>query len=83
MGGAACHDVPQSGVAKGLAERRGGLSFSLNGKKWGKSDNNKKQVCTALWLPRWELGEGQTRSLGLVDASYYIYRMDKQQGPTV
>ena len=33
MGGAACHDVPQSGVAKGLAERRGGLSFSLNGKK--------------------------------------------------
>ena len=22
-------------------------------------------------------------SLGLVDANYYIYRMDKQQGPTV
>ena len=57
--------------------------FSLDGKKWGKSDSNKKQFSTALWLPRWGLGEGRTRSLGLVDARYYIYRMDKQQGPTV
>ena len=27
MGGTACHDVPQSEVAKGLAERRAGLSL--------------------------------------------------------
>ena len=28
-------------------------------------------------------GEGWTGNLGLVDANYYIYRMDKQQGATV
>ena len=27
--------------------------------------------------------EGWTGSLGLADANYYIFRMDKQQGPTV
>ena len=27
--------------------------------------------------------EGWIGSLGLVDAKYYIYRMDKQQGPTI
>ena len=29
------------------------------------------------------VAEGRTGSLGLADANYYIYRMDKQQGPTV
>ena len=29
------------------------------------------------------LGEGWSGSLGLEDANYYIYRNDKQQGPTV
>ena len=29
------------------------------------------------------VGEEWLGSLGLADASYYIYRMDKQQGPTV
>ena len=28
-------------------------------------------------------GEGWVGSLGLVDANYYIYRLDKQQGPAV
>ena len=27
--------------------------------------------------------EEWTRSLGLVDTNYFIYRMDEQQGPTV
>ena len=27
MGGAACHEVPRSGVARGLAEKRGGLGL--------------------------------------------------------
>ena len=27
--------------------------------------------------------EGWIGSLGLVDAKYYIYRMDKHQGPTI
>ena len=29
------------------------------------------------------MGEGWLRKFGLADANYYIYRMDKQQGPTV
>ena len=29
------------------------------------------------------VGEGWVGSLGLVDANYYIYRLDKQQGPAV
>ena len=28
-------------------------------------------------------GEGRNGSLGLADANYYTWRMDKQQGPTV
>ena len=28
-------------------------------------------------------GDGRTGIWGLVDTNYYIYRMDKQQGPTV
>ena len=29
------------------------------------------------------VGAGWIESLGLADAKYYIYKMDKQQGPTV
>ena len=29
-----------------------------------------------------EVEDGWSGSLGLADANYYIYRMDKQQGPT-
>ena len=28
-------------------------------------------------------GEGRIRNLGLADANYYIYKMEKQQGPSV
>ena len=33
----------------------------------------------------WEEGHGEEKvgSLGLADTNYYIYGMDKQQGPTV
>ena len=30
-----------------------------------------------LWLPKWELEEKWVGSLGLADANYCIYRMDK------
>ena len=36
-----------------------------------------------LWLSVGKgLQEGRTGSVGLTDANYYIYRMDKQHGPT-
>ena len=40
---------------------------------------------TNLWLPggKGEVREGRIGSLGLADANYIVYRMDKQQGPNI
>lgn len=42
----------------------------------------RQQSCSCKGEGRRELVEGWSRTLGLADVSYYIYRMDKQ-GPTV
>ena len=42
---------------------------------------HREQTCVCQGWGR--AGEEWIGSLGLADASYYIYRMDKQQGPTV
>ena len=39
---------------------------------------HREQTCGCQW--QWGGWRGR---LGLVDANHYIYRMDKQQGPTV
>ena len=40
---------------------------------------------TDLWLPgeEGEMKEGRIGSLGLADANYIVYRMDKQLGPNI
>ena len=43
----------------------------------------RQQSCSCKGKGRRGLVEGWSRTLGLADVSYYIYRMDKQQGPTV
>ena len=45
------------------------------------STKQKQTQRTDLWLPRGGAGEGRVGSLGLADA--IIYRIGKQQGPTI
>ena len=47
-----------------------------------KTETDSQTYRTDLWLPRgMEEGVGWTGSLGLADANYYPFRMDKQEFP--
>ena len=49
-----------------------------------KRETDSQTQRTDLWLSRWRgLGEGQTGSLRLADANYFINRMGKQQDSIV
>ena len=49
-----------------------------------KTETNLQTERTDLWLPKGSGLEGEKdQSLELAEANYYIYRIDKQQGPIV
>lgn len=54
-------------------------------------ENCHRKVIAYMWNLKYDTniesrlvaGEGRIRNLGLADANYYIYKMEKQQGPSV